>query len=331
MITSEELVTSLRDHFSHRWHVTTGAGGVQMRHRSPASPSARRSCPDHHQVVSRLRDSLQTSGLTVGQGLLPMRWNRDTDVTISAVQALDPWLKDAQARVWREGFLPQPVVRHTGERDSHGALIDGYLTAFTNVSYVQRIDGFQEAFALLDHWFTALSRVGLHAGRLTVHGSLEPWRRPPVGGVTLFIDCDGRGLGDLVLLWNLEHPDFMAVDLGSGVERLRWYLSGRPWSWAAFGEPSRNHDIRLLDAIRAATLLLMAGIRATHRGPGHAVRALARTISPALARTGLSRLVRDQVAHWRAVGMTGPEWPIITAQLEETVLAMHQSNLRRRS
>ena len=89
--------------------------------------------------------------------------------------------------------------------------------------------------------------------------------------------------------------------------------------------------VEWLDAIRATTLLLMAGIRATHRGPGHAVRALARTISPALARTGLSRLVRHQVAHWRAVGMTGPEWPIITAQLEETVLAMHQSNLRRRS
>ena len=180
-------------------------------------------------------NSLRASGLTTGSSLLPIRWNRDTDVTISAIQALDPWLKDAQPRVWREGFLPQPVVRHTGERDASGALLDGYLTAFINISYVQRVHGCAEAFAILDHWFTALSRVGLHAGRLSVHGDLRPWQRPPVGGITLFIDCDHRGLGDLVLLWNLDNPHFMAVDLGSGVERLRWHLSGRSWSWAASG------------------------------------------------------------------------------------------------
>jgi hypothetical protein len=329
MITTDEVVDSIRDRFGGRWDIVTDAVGIRMWHRRPASASRRRSCLDYPQIVSRLRDSLEASGLTVDHHLLPIRWNRDTDVTVSAIQALDPWLKDAQPRVWREGFLPQPVVRHTGERDERGRLVDGYLTAFTNVSYVQRIDGCPEAFTVLDHWFTGLSRVGLHAGRLSLHGSLQPWRRPPVGGITLFIDCDGRGLGDVVLLWNLDHPDFIAVDLGSGVERLRWYLSGRPWSWAAFGELSCHHDIRLLDAVRALTLLLMAGIRAAHRGPGYAVRTLAGTIEPELARTGLSRLVRQQVAHWRAMGMTGPEWPIITAQLEETVLALHHPNRRR--
>lgn len=328
MITPDEVVESIRGRFSDRWMIVADGTTVRMRHRRPARASARRSCPSHQQIVSCLRNSLRASGLTTGSSLLPIRWNRDTDVTISAIQALDPWLKDAQPRVWREGFLPQPVVRHTGERDASGALLDGYLTAFINISYVQRVHGCAEAFAILDHWFTALSRVGLHAGRLSVHGDLRPWQRPPVGGITLFIDCDHRGLGDLVLLWNLDNPHFMAVDLGSGVERLRWHLSGRSWSWAAFGELSGYHDARLLDTVRAVTLLLMAGIRAAHRGPGYTVRSLARAIEPAVARTGLSRLVRQQVAYWRALGMTGPEWPIITTLLEETVLAQH-SRLRR--
>jgi len=59
-------------------------------------------------------------------GLLAM--GRETDLTISAVQALAPYIKPPQPYVYRESFLPQPVVRLTGERDEHGQLRDGFLT-----------------------------------------------------------------------------------------------------------------------------------------------------------------------------------------------------------
>lgn len=105
--------------------------------------------------------------------LLPIRWGRDTDLLISAIQGLDPWLKDGANRVWREGFLPQPVVRFTGERDAGGRLRDGFLTSFVNLSCVQRISGVDRHVELLDAWLDALSAVGIHAGRLRITGNLD--------------------------------------------------------------------------------------------------------------------------------------------------------------
>ncbi|WP_157631613.1 hypothetical protein [Catelliglobosispora koreensis] len=291
-----------------------------MHHRSKAAPSLRRRCPSPHQIASTMRESLQHSGLLTGAPLLPLRWNRDTDLTISAVQALDPWLKDARPIVWREGFLAQPVVRFTGERDASGNLAEGFLTAFTNLSYVQRIAHPRQLADLLDSWFTALSAVGLHAGRLTVQGSLQTWHRPPVSGITLFFEADGVGLGDAVLLWNSQQPTFMAADIGSGLERLRWAISGQAWPEAAFGQECAYYESPLLDAIRTAVLMLMSGIRPAHRGPGAALRGVARAIEPNLARTGLSRVVRAQCAYWRGLGVTGMAWPAITSALEDEVL-----------
>lgn len=314
------LRDALLKRFAGRWNVTTDELHLRMQHRLQAAPSSRRRCPTPHELVRLMRESMQRSGLLIDAPLLPLRWNRDTDLAISAIQALDPWLKDARPFTWREGFLAQPVVRFTGERDTNGCLTEGFLTSFTNLSYVQRISHPEQHADLLDHWFTALSSVGLHTGRLTVHGSLETWHRPPVSGITLFIDADGRGLGDAVLLWNARQPQFMAADIGSGLERLRWYLSGDKWDAAVFGELAEHHDTAQLDAVRTAVLLLMARIRPTHRGPGAALRNVTKTIEPNDARTGLSRIVRTQCAYWRDLGVTGPQWPVITTLLENEVL-----------
>ncbi len=317
---ASRLREALVERFSSRWAVRDDDGILQMTHRRGAQRSVRHRPPDAHGVVHCLRQSLAGAGLAIEGSLLPQRWNRDTDLTISAIQALDPWLKDRRRHVWREGFLPQPVVRFTGERRPDGQLADGYLTSFANISYVQRLTCARAHARLLDHWITALSAVGIHAGRLAVYGSLEVWHRPPVAGLTLLIDCDGRGLGDAVMLWNDSDPTFMATDLGSGLERLCWYLAGDTWPRAAFGHLADSHDLPLLDVTRTATLLIMAGIRAGHRGAGWALRTVAQSIDPHLASTGLSRLIREHHRYWAALGVSGPPWPQVTSYLEEEVL-----------
>ena len=167
-----------------------------------------------------------------------------------------------------------------------------------------------------------MSAVGLHAGRLTVHGSLNLWHRPPVSGITLFIDCDGRGLGDAVLLWHDGDPHFMATDIGSGLERLRWALGARSWAEAAFGDLADRHDLPLLDASRTAVLLLMAGIKPSHRGAGGALRSIAQQISTNAAATGLGRIVREHQSYWDRMGVTGPPWPHTATLLEDEVLRL---------
>jgi hypothetical protein len=314
------LLDALVHRFGSRWDIKEAGGDLRMTRRGPAPSVLRRSLPQL-ELVAGLRTAIEGSGLIAGQPLLPVRWRRDTDLTISAVQALDPWLKDNRPYVWREGFLPQPVVRTSGMGRNGEPLPDGLLSSFVNISYVQRIPAVAAHADLLDHWIGALSAVGLHAGRLTVRGRLDLWHRPPVSGITLSIDCDDRELGDAVLLWNTDRPDHLGSDLGSGLERLAWVLSDQPWKRAAFGELARWHDLTLLDASRTATLLLMSGVRPHPRGAGGTLRATARRIDPAVAVSGLSRLVRAHHRHWAALGVQGPSWPMVASALEDEVLA----------
>lgn len=252
--------------------------------------------------------------------LLPLRWGRDTDLLVSAIQGLDPWLKDGCPRVLREGYLPQPVVRFTGERDDAGVLQDGFLTAFVNLSCVQRVSGPERHVELFDGWIAALSALGIHAGRLTIRGDLSVWQRGSVSGVTLFCDCDGVGFSDAVLLWHTDEPGRMATDIGSGLERLRWLLSAGSWRSAAFGDAPARCSTDTLDAVRTATLMVMNGIAPSGRGPRHALHRVLRRIPPELAAVGLGRLVRHQRAYWSAVGVPGPPWPVVATAIEDGVL-----------
>ncbi len=275
-------------------------------------------------MLRRIEAVMRRHGIGRAEAL-PLRWRRDTDLTISAVQALDPWLKDGARRVWREGHLPQPVVRFTGDRDADSRLKDGFLTSFVNVSCVQRVAHVEQHVDLIDMWIEVLSALGVHAGRLRMHGDLRVWRRGPVEGITLFIDCDGTSVGDAVLLWHGADPSLMATDLGSGLERLRWVISGQRWPTLIHSTLASHADTDTLDAVRTATLLLMSGVRPAARGPGAAVRRVARYVPPHLAALGLSRAVRVYHAYWTEVGVRGIGWPHVCSLLEAVVLERAQT------
>src|SRR5262249_11804782 len=98
------------------------------------------------------------------------------------------------------------------------------------------------------------------------------------------------------------------------------YLTGDTWARAAFGHLADAHDIALLDATRTATLMIMGGVRAGHRGAGWALRTVAQSIDPRAASIGLSRLVREHHRYWSGLGVTGPPWPQVVSYLEDEVL-----------
>lgn len=189
-----ELVSALRARFGRRWDIAVAGDRLLMRYGRPSGHALphRRRTPGPSEVVAAVGRQFAQAGV-LSSPLLPLRWHRDTDFTISAIQGLDPWLKDGADRVWREGYLPQPVVRFTGERDDQGNLRDGYLTAFVNLSCVTRIASAGRHVELLDAWIGGLSAIGIHASRLAVHGDLTVWHRGPVSGITMFCDCDGQG------------------------------------------------------------------------------------------------------------------------------------------
>jgi hypothetical protein len=317
-----DLVDALRAQFASRWTIDVSDARLHMRpRRAAAEARAPRHLPAPHELVDTIGRAFAETGVPRAS-LLPLRWHRDTDLTISAIQGLDPWLKDGVDRVWREGYLPQPVVRFTGERDEQGSLRDGYLTAFVNLSSVMRIGNVARHVELLDAWISGLSAIGIHASRLTIHGELAVWQRGPVRGITLFCDCDGAGISDAVLLWHADRPQHLASDIGSGLERLRWLLSRQSWAETTFGDSAQYWSTDLLDAIRTATLLVMAGIRSDPRGAGYGLRRVLGRIPASMAASGLGRLARQQHGYWTALGVTGPDWPHVSSAIEDGVLTL---------
>ncbi|MFI9253705.1 hypothetical protein [Streptomyces sp. NPDC053069] len=250
---------------------------------------------------------------------IPLRWGRETELAISAVQALDPFLKDGRPVTYRSGFLPQPVVRFTGERDRNGDLLDGYLTSFVNISRVQPIQSISEYAEALDDWLYVLSRLGFHARHVSLYGQLKVWHRRQISGVTLMFRHLNLDIGDLVLLWNTQNPQRMAVDLGTGLERLAWARTLRPWDELIHDALAGAAPPRTLDALRTATLLLGHGIMPAARGAGGAARRVLAMIPSESIRLGVSVAIRSSYEFWTTVAPLTVPWPAIAASIEHEV------------
>jgi hypothetical protein len=240
---SGELLAVLRQTFP-RWNCTLDGDHVQLIHaRAGASYRPSRYIPGWAGLLTTLTDACTGYGIQRHHPL-PLTGLGDAELTFSAVQALDPYLKHGQQHVHAHGFLPQPVVRFTGRRDEHGALLPGYATSFVNTSIVEPIDTVDDHTALIDSWIGVLSKLGFHARHLSISGRLTVWHREPVCGITLRIRHEDHVLGDAVLLWNQAEPAKLATDIGSGLERLRWLRSRCPWPETVHGSQVRYMDTR---------------------------------------------------------------------------------------
>ncbi|MBC9714466.1 hypothetical protein H9Y04_18050 [Streptomyces sp. TRM66268-LWL] len=317
-----QAVAALRQILGPQWEFATSSGGnrdFQIQHRDHGTPYRP---PRSTLSWSTLLDGLSTAFAARGvmrDECLPLRWGRETELTISAVQALDPLLKDGRAATYRQGFLPQPVVRFTGDRDEHGNLRDGFLTSFVNVSRVQPIASFTEYAEALDDWLSVLSQLGFHARHMQIDGRIEVWRRRQVAGVTLRFNHLDLTIGDLVLLWNIENPDRMALDLGTGLERLAWARTRQDWKELIFASFADAAPVAVLDAIRTATLLLGSGIMPSARGAGSVSRRVIATIPHTLVRLGTSTILRAFHRYWAATVRLPVPWPEVCNAIEQEV------------
>ncbi|MBV6701952.1 hypothetical protein [Kitasatospora aureofaciens] len=304
-----------------KWEITQSPDGrFDIRHRDRGTPYRPTTRPHSWAgLLDRLENSFRTAGVVRARPL-PTRCGRDTELTISAVQALDPLLKDGEPYVLRRGYLPQPVVRMTGERNATGVLRDGFLTSFVNVSRIEPITQDAEFTDILDHWLTVLSDIGLHARHITIHGRNAVWRRREVCGFTVHFRHLDLPIGDIVLLWNAEDPSCMAVDLGSGLERLAWARTRQPW-WemvlGRFATPGAAPDT--LDAIRTATLLVGSGISPAARGAGSVLRRLLACVPEDAAPLGVSALVRTSHGYWNLTSPMAVPWPEVASVIEREI------------
>jgi hypothetical protein len=314
-----ELAAALQSTLGMRWIFDGDGSHLCIRHQAWGTPyrPPRRSI-GWEEMLAVLSSTFTEHGIP-RVPTLPLRLDRETDFTISAVQALDPYLKQCRPYTYRQGYLPQPVIRFNGQRDESGRLADGFLTAFVNVSCVLPIRNIFEHAQILDIWLTALSRLGLNARHVVIHGSAHPWQRREIRGITLRITHEELEIGDIVLLWNASNPSYMATDLGSGLERLRWAITRRPWPSVVHGSLGERGDPFVLDIVRAATLISGSGIMPSNSGPGNALRRLVKSIPVSSTAFGLSAAVRSAYAYWLLTSPLQLPWPEVCQVLETQV------------
>lgn len=279
---------------------------IRARGTHPYQPP--RHAPSWPKLLRVLSDACGDRDISRGRPL-PLRGPHGAELTFSAVQALDPYLKHRYEHVHGHGFIPQPVVRLTGPRDQYDTLQPGYSTSFVNISIVEPISSIVEHAALTDAWLGALSRLGLHTQHITITGSLEVWNRSPVSGITLRFFHDNRELGDAVLLWNDQDPSKLATDIGSGLERLAWIMTGRPWEELVYGPLAGQAHSRILDALRTATLVVGTGITPDSRGPGSVARRLLQSGAEEFPALGTSRIIRWAHHYWSQLTPLPVPWP----------------------
>ncbi|MCX5390927.1 hypothetical protein [Streptomyces sp. NBC_00094] len=326
---AQRIPDVLRAALGPHWEFTVDGPHIEIAHPHRGTPYRP---PRRPPTWRELLDSLELGFARDGAPrdvCLPLRWGRETELTISAVQALDPLLKDGQLRTHRSGFIPQPVVRFTGHRDAAGELKDGFLTSFVNISRVQPIQSMDEYGAILDGWLTVLSQIGFHARHLSIYGTLTPWRRRQVEGITLRFRHLDLTLGDIVLLWNTAHPHRLAVDLGTGLERLAWARTRADWSTLVYGPFSEGVPARTLDAVRTATLLVGNGILPASRGAGQATRRVIRAIDAQAARLGVSALARFAYPFWDLFSPLSLPWPQVVLAIDGELARLKAQQVRR--
>ncbi|NUL21828.1 hypothetical protein HRW17_05160 [Streptomyces lunaelactis] len=316
---SQQIPGLLQRALGAHWEFSVDGDALEIQHPHRGSPyrPPRRS-PSWAELLGALEDGFASQGIP-RDACLPLRWGRETELTISAVQALDPLLKEGRSGTYRRGFIPQPVVRFTGQRTASGELRDGFLTSFVNVSCVQPIDSIDEYGAILDAWLSVISQLGFHARHISIYGRLAVWQRRQVKGITLRFRHLDLTLGDIVLLWNADNPQCMAVDLGTSLERLAWARTLRSWNELVFGPLAGAASPSALDTIRTATLLLGNGIMPAARGAGGVTRRVIGTLAPESTRLGVSAAVRSAHQYWTTIVALPVPWPAVATCMEQEV------------
>lgn len=195
----------------------------------------------------------------------------------SGLQIFEPVIFDGSPQPKGPLFVHQPVVRlNYLSRTQHA----GYGTSFVNLCTEQTRATAADYLSHLDLWLGAIRS----ALRAKVEVALEDrlWRGGPFGGTQLNVFAAGVPVGDAVFIESASGAAsalLPIVDFSFGLERLVGAANGKRDFWPYVGPlPDSAHAARRagLDAMKTATLLVLAGVSPSARRHGRELRRLYR-------------------------------------------------------
>jgi hypothetical protein len=221
----------------------------------------------------------------------------DTTFVVAGVQVFDLAIHRNQRAPSGRLLVPQPSVR-MNYLPRVGRL-EGYSTAFVNLCTEQASASIADYVVHLDAWLDYLHTVGLVSENLTLTIPQIAWR---VGWGLLWYR-DGIELGDSLYVETLgKNARYVLpiVDFSFGLERLVWALNGKAPYYALVGPlpPVSPSHAPVVDAVRTATLMALAGTRPGSRGAGRVMRQLIRHAGFRAIGLDLAPIVRHSHTYW---------------------------------
>ena len=203
-----------------------------------------------------------------------------TDLVIAGVQMFDDIVHRNQPLLNDKVFVAQPCVRMQFQSQVESQ--EGTSTSFVNICTEQMRASFDEHLQSVDHWCTALSKLGLHMNDFVVvmRTSKHDWGTGAFSALELFFCYGGLELGDAAYL-QIPQPDRPAIpisDIGFGLERIAWAIN-KTESYFDMLMPLTTAGTReMFDACRTVALLTLCGVQAANKGPGLQFRRFAKVL-----------------------------------------------------
>lgn len=223
-----------------------------------------------------------------------------TDLVIAGVQMFDDIIHRNQKIRNDKVFVAQPCVRMQFQQ--HVEAQEGMSTSFINVCTETMGSGFFEHLQSVDHWFTILSKLGLHMNDfiIAMRTSINDWGTGKFSALELFFSYGGLELGDAayLLIPQADRPAVAISDIGFGLERMAWAINKTdsyfntlmPWTVAGARE--------MLDSYRTIALLAICGVQAANKGPGLQFRRFAKVLGEKYYGTDMHGIVGYYVDYW---------------------------------
>lgn len=203
-----------------------------------------------------------------------------TDLVIAGVQMFDDIIHHNQPLRNDKVFLAQPCVRMQFQSQVESQ--EGTSTSFVNICTEQMGASFEEHLKSVDHWCTALSRLGLHMNDFVIvmRTSQNDWGTGEFSALELFFCYGGLELGDASYL-HIPQPNRTAIlisDIGFGLERIVWAINKTESYFDTMMPWIMTGARKMFDACRTVALLTLCGVQAANKGPGLQFRRFAKVL-----------------------------------------------------
>jgi hypothetical protein len=223
-----------------------------------------------------------------------------TDLIIAGVQMFDNIIHHNGKLETKPMFVAQPCVRM--QFQPFVSSQEGTSTSFVNVCTEQMEASFEDHLAAVDHWCTALSKLGLHMNDFVVvmRTSEKDWGTGKFSAIELFFVYAGLELGDAAYLSIPQsiRPAIPISDIGFGLERIAWAINKTKSYFDVLLPVPEDGSREMFDSCRTLALLVLCGVQAANKGPGLQFRRFARVLSEKYYGNDLLEIISGYMDYW---------------------------------